>query len=112
MSLIPTGMPAQCQRNCCHPSQKRPSAVIVRKNRSAAFQRTAAFRKAFQIPEAFALVRRSELTTPAAPRTVIRPTRLLPAVLMAIMGLPTAAYSAEIPDGIPRALAQERAALL
>jgi aminopeptidase N len=29
---------------------------------------------------------------------------------MAIVGLTTAAYSAEIPDGIPRALAQERAA--
>jgi aminopeptidase N len=50
------------------------------------------------------------LTTPAALRTAIHPAILLSVLLMAIEGLNTAAYAAEIPDGIPRALAQERAA--
>ena len=50
------------------------------------------------------------MTLAAAPRTKLRPPILLPAILMAFMALTTAAYAAEIPSGIPRALAQERAA--
>ncbi|MGB6608670.1 MAG: M1 family aminopeptidase [Acidobacteriaceae bacterium] len=50
------------------------------------------------------------MTLIAAPRTKLRPAILLSAVLMAFMGLTTAAQTAEIPSGIPRALAQERAA--